>query len=344
MAKRAFIIGGAGQIGLAVAERLLTDGWEVVAARRGTRLPAADLPENGMRTVTLDRDDTKALRRALADGADAVVDVVAYNAGHADQLLLLGADIASLVVISSAGVYRDAAGRTLDEAGTNGFPDFPIPISETQPTVEPGSASYSANKAAMERRLFAYARVPVTIIRPGAVYGVPSRHPREWWFVKRMLDRRPFIPLAYKGESRFHPVAAANIAAIVAGALKNPGTRVVNAADPVVPTVREIGEIIASALGYPGRFVPVDSNARPSGVGATPWSIPKPMVLDFSGAERLGGGLAATYKGTAGIICRWLVETASAGDWRERFPVLASYPRDHFDYAAEDDLGGLDQF
>ncbi|MDR1611688.1 MAG: NAD-dependent epimerase/dehydratase family protein [Planctomycetota bacterium] len=339
MTGRAFIIGGAGQIGLAVADRLLSGGWEVTVARRGTRAPDAGLTARGMMTVVFDRDDAEAFRRALADGADAVVDVIAHDAGHADQLLSLGTNIGALVAVSSAAVYRDAAGRALDGAGAGGFPDFPVPIPETQRTVEPGSSAYSAKKAAMERRLLDQARTPVTIIRPGAVYGAPSSHPREWWFVKRMLDRRPFIPLAYKGESRFHPAAAENVAAVVAAALENPGIRVLNAADPVVPTVREIGGIIASALGYAGRFALVDSEGFPPGVGATPWSIPKPMVLDLRGIELLGVKLPVGYEDRAEAICRWLAETASAGDWRERFPVLAAYPHDLFDYAAEDDFG-----
>lgn len=85
MARRAFIIGGTGQIGLAIAERPLSDGWDVTAAHRRSRFPNAGLAARGMRTVVLDRDDTENLRHALADGADAVVDVVAYNAGHAEH-------------------------------------------------------------------------------------------------------------------------------------------------------------------------------------------------------------------------------------------------------------------
>jgi hypothetical protein len=54
--------------------------------------------------------------------------------------------VGALVVVSSASVYRDAAGRTLDEAAASGFPELPVPIPETQPTVEPGAATYSTRK------------------------------------------------------------------------------------------------------------------------------------------------------------------------------------------------------
>jgi hypothetical protein len=32
----------------------------------------------------------------------------------------------------------------------------------------------------------------------------------------------------------------------------------------------------------------------------------------------------------------WLVNDAPNGDWKERYPLLASYPGNHFDYDAED--------
>lgn len=43
-----------------------------------------------------------------------------------------------------------------------------------------------------------------------------------------------------------------------------------------------------------------------------------------------------TYANAVGAMCDWLVEDAIRGDWKDRYPVLASYPRDLFDYAAED--------
>lgn len=108
----------------------------------------------------------------------------------------------------------------------------------------------------MERRLFDHARRPVTVLRPGAIHGPHSVHPREWWFVKRMLDGRGAIPLAYRGESRFHTSAVVNLAALVRRALEVPGTRILNAADPATPTVAEIAATIAGHLDYRGGFCP----------------------------------------------------------------------------------------
>jgi hypothetical protein len=78
-----------------------------------------------MELVQLDRDDEGVL--AAANGADLLVDVIPFEAAHAEQLLAL--DIGAIVAISSASVYADEQGRTLDEAeGVDDFPEFPVPI------------------------------------------------------------------------------------------------------------------------------------------------------------------------------------------------------------------------
>lgn len=335
-ARKAFILGGTGQIGRAVARSLLNQGWQVAIAHRGRRPPPAELVEGGANVLTLDREQPSELARALGDGADALIDVVAFSQSHADQLLEVQDGVGTFVVISSASVYCDAAGRTLDEARQNGFPDLPNPIPETQATVDPGPATYSTRKVALERRLLDRARVPVTVLRPCAIHGVGSTHPREWWLVKRILDRRRAIPLAYGGSSRFHTCAADNIAALVRTTLEVQGTRVLNIADPAAPSVAEIAARIARYLAYEGALVDGTDGDYPPIIGATPWSIPRPYIIDVQAARDLGYMPATGYADAVPAACDWLVETAWQGDWRERFPVLAGYPGDLFDYAAED--------
>ncbi|WP_050763964.1 NAD-dependent epimerase/dehydratase family protein [Beijerinckia indica] len=250
MVGRAFIIGGTGQIGRAITTDLLAHGWEVVIAHRGHQTLSADLSNTRVSTILLDRDVPNALATALSGGADAVIDLVAYTPTHAEQLLALESNVGSFIVISSASVYRDSNGRTLDEARENGPPELPEPISEIQPTVEPGLSTYSTRKVAIEYMLLDQATHPVTILRPCAIHGVGSQRPREWWFVKRMLDARPAIPLAYSGTSRFHTTSVINIAALTRLCLEKPGSRVLNIADPTAPSVKEIGHLIARHLHY----------------------------------------------------------------------------------------------
>lgn len=337
MTRHAFILGGTGQIGRAVARDLLAAGWAVTVSHRGGQAPVA-LRALGARDVVLDRDQPGDLARALGAGADVLIDTVAYDAAHGRQLTDVQAGVGSLIVISSASVYRDEHGRALDEAAENGFPELPDPIPETQPTVAPGPETYSTRKVALEQYLLDTAAVPVSILRPCAIYGEGARNPREWWFVKRMLDGRMRIPLAYRGASRFHTAAAANIAALVRVVAATPGKRVLNIADPVAPGVAEIGGAIAGHLGYQGELVKIETGETPPVVGRTPWSVPLPFVVDCRAAEALGYVPAATYSEAVAPVCDWLVATAGEGDWRTRFPVMAATPRDLFDYAAEDAL------
>lgn len=337
MARHAFIVGGTGQLGRAIAAELLEHGWRVTLSSRNVRARPDDLISRGAAITTFDREQQGSLKQILGSGVDALIDTVAYTVAHADQLLEVEADVGAFAVISSCSVYRDAGGRTLDEAGETGFPDFPGPVTENQPTVDPGPETYSTRKAALERRLLDRARRPVTIVRPGAIHGPYSSHPREWWFVKRMRDGRQVIPLAYQGKSQFHTAAAANIASLIRTALGRSGTRVLNAADPDAPTVEAIGALIARHLGYSGKLLPMElgDDKGNTPVGWSPWSIARPFVLSTDAAEALGYRPVTTYAGSVGTTCDWLM-SEYGGDWREKFPVLASYPRELFDYVAED--------
>jgi nucleoside-diphosphate-sugar epimerase len=341
MMPHAFLLGGTGQIGSATAAHLIDAGWTVTIAHRGLRPPPPELLERGAIEVTLDRDQPGALQRALGSGADALIDAVAYDETHARQLIDIQGAVGSLIVVSSSSVYRDRRGRTLDEAQETGFPELPDPISEAQPTVEPGPRTYSTRKAALERALLEEAVAPLTILRPAAVSGVGSAHAREWWFVKRMRDGRPAIPLAYGGRSRFHTSSAANIAALVHVAVGSPGQRIVNIADPEALPVSEIAGAIASACGFSGRLIALpDVDAYPPAVGCTPWSVQHPFVLDMTAATALGYRPQIGYAATVAPICDWLVQATEGEDWRALFPVLASYPYDLFDYQTEDALLG----
>jgi nucleoside-diphosphate-sugar epimerase len=341
--KHAFIIGGTGQIGRAAAATLLSRGWRVTLTSRGVRpLPDSNAPAlRGATHITLDRDEPGALSGALTrtGGAGAIIDTIAYTETHAQQLLGIEHDASTLIVISTAAVYRDAAGRSLDDAQQKGFPVFPGPIRESQPTVAPGAKSYAAKKVAIERRLLDHAKRPVVILRPGAIHGLFSQHPREWWFVKRMLDGRRVIPLADRGRSRFHTTAAANIGALIETILSAPAkpvTQILNIADPSAPAVAEIGACITKHLRYRGTLLPVETTAG-SNIGQTPWTTPHPFVLDTRAAEALGYRPATTCENALPATCDWLAsQNVPGSDWKTRFPVLASYPAELFDYAAED--------
>jgi len=336
--RRAVVVGVTGQVGTAVARRLLADGWAVTGLHRGGRPLPPDLA--AVDVVRGSRDDDGSVARAVGSGADVLVDTVAYTSAHARQLLRHAADLGSVVVVSSAAVYADADGAAI---GGPVPPRFPVPVREDQRLVAADDATYGGGKVLLERVLLDARTVPVTSLRAGAVHGAGSSHLREWWFVGRALDGRRAVPLAHRGASRFHPVATANLAELARLAAGWRSSQVLNAADPDCPSVREIGDLVAAALGHDWALLLLpDGRGRGRGVGigvgVTPWSVPNPVVLDMSAAERLGYRAVTTYAQALPGLVAAAVEEVGERDWRGVFPDLAGYPRDHFDYAAEDAL------
>lgn len=337
MPRHAFILGGTGQIGRAIAVELIEQGWRVTVAHRGIHSLPSNLSERGVEVVFLDREKPGELAWAVRSGADALIDTVAFGLDHARQLIEVQDNVGTFVVISSSSVYRDALGKTLDEARQSGFPDLPVPIPETQPTVDPGPATYSTRKATVERTLLDHATTPVTVLRPGAIHGPGSQLSREWWFVKRILDGRKVIPLAYRGTSRFHATSVANIAALTRVAIEAPASRVLNIADPSAPSVAEIAAFISQHMSYTGDIVEVSGEDYPPIPAGHPGLCHAPLSSICRRPRGVGYAPVTTYADAVKLTCDWLIETASDGDWRQRFPGIARSP-ELFDYPTEDRL------
>src|SRR5919204_12714 len=245
LSRNAFVLGGTGHVGRAIALSLLGDGWAVMLASRESPAPPGleDVP-----VVHLDRDQEGAL--TPANGFDLVVDVVPFELAHADQLLEL--DVGAIVAISSASVYADDQGRTLDEAeATDDFPEFDGPIPETQSTVEPGDKTYSTRKAAL-----------------------------ELWLL-------------------------------------------------------EIARRIARTVGHEWTEVLLPRPEGRGAVGNTPWSAPKPFLVDMSAAARdLGYEPATTWTDAIDRQVEWLLEATRGRKWQEVLPRGAEYLQ--FEYDGED--------
>lgn len=328
--RRALILGGTGLVGSAVARRLLGDGWTVIVTGRDrTHLPA-DLDAAGARFVHADRDDGAALMAASGDGTDLLVDCLCYTAAQAELLLPPARQAGCTVMISSKAVYVDDAGR---HANSEDPPRFGGPITERQPTMEPGTMrhdtreGYGANKVAAEHVLLD-SGLPVTVLRPSKIHGREDRAPREWHFVKRALDRRPVVLLAGRGAGTDHPTAATNLAALVAVAAQRPGRRILNVADPDAADGLAISRVVSSLVGHEWREVLLDDRA-PVGLGWHPWHRLPPIVLDTGAASALGYRPVGDYAGTVADAVRRLVEQSRAG-------CAPGGSAGRFDYRAED--------
>jgi nucleoside-diphosphate-sugar epimerase len=349
---RAVIIGGTGAIGRAAARRLLAAGWSVeLTGRDPARMPR-DIAAAGGRFILADAGDAGRTQAAFGHGADLhgadlhgadlLVDCACFTAEDAARLLPLARDAASTVLISSKAVYVDAAGHHSNSAVK---PDFGGPVREDQPTVAPGygdyrsAEGYPAGKVAAEQALLD-SGVPVTVLRPSKIHGPGSRQPREWVFVKRVLDRRPVLFLAHRGAGVDHPTAAANIAALIGLAAARPGRRILNAADPDAPSALEISRVIARHLGHTWDEVLLDDQQAPPGqltLGRHPWDRPHPVVLDMTAAAGLGYLPAGDYAATVAAEVDWLIAAAQGGEDADLIPGPGDeYFAPLLDYRGED--------
>jgi len=319
---RALILGGTGLVGRATARRLVAAGWDVDVTGRDP----AHLPAGAGRFVAADRHDGAALASALGDGADLLVDCIAYTGADAKLLLPLLPHVTSTVLISSKAVYADAHGN---HSNSDVAPDFGGPIHETQPTLAPSDIDYRSregygpNKVAAERVLLD-SGAPVTVLRPSKIHGEGASPAREWVFVKRVLDRRPAVFLARRGIGTDHTTAAANIAALVEVAAAKPGARILNSADPDAPNGREIARVVAQHLGHTWEEVLIEDDS----LGDHPWNREHPVVLDLTAAGELGYVPVGDYAATVAAEIDWLVN--------ERPPIDDEFFGQYVDYAAED--------
>lgn len=322
---RALILGGTGAIGRSCAHRLTESGWDVTVTGRNRAAMPGSLARTGVSFLACDRQDHAGLLDtlgALGPAPDLLVDAACYTAADVEVLLPLARDAGSVVLLSSKAVYVDDAGRTVnsDEPA-----DYGGRISESQPTVAPRSdvyfdtrEGYAVNKVAAEQA-YLDSGVPVSVLRPSKVHGAGARRPREWMYVKRVLDRRPAVILAGRGAGIDHPSAAANIAALIETVAANPAARILNAADPDSPTVLEITRAIAGHLGHKWEEILLDDE-RSDDLGENPWQHEHPIVLDMSAALALGYQPAGGFAQTVAEEIDWLVTAVDGGEDAELVP------------------------
>jgi nucleoside-diphosphate-sugar epimerase len=343
--RTALIIGGTGQIGSATARRLAESGWSVLLIHRGSNRGDLSLADLDVTTLRMDRDVTRDLVE-VARGNDLVVDTIAFNPRHADQLAQLAGEVGSVVVISTASVYQGTDGGYLDVAtGPDDFPHFPVPLRETDPTIDNDEVTYSPLKAAMERRLLDVDDLPVSILRPGAIHGPFSPRLREWYFIKRVRDRREKVALSDNGVNRFATSATANIAELVRLCGEKPGKRVLNAVDEENLSVADIAQLIAEAMHRELTVVPFEGPPV-DGVGETPWSVTHPMVLSMDAAKvELGYQQPVSYADAVVDDIRWIGGVVGVAErrqetWRDALPQLAEAADEGawFNYEAEDEF------
>ncbi len=217
---RVLLTGAAGLTGGAVSRALLTRGHETVGlVRRPESL--AMLPRD-VRGIVGDCRDALALRDALR-GCEALVHGAGITLG-ADVAATPGlGDLASVVVVSSAGVYsRHRASAAAYRSGED------------------------ALRAAAPR---------ATVIRPTMIYGSPRD--RNIHHVIAFARRFGFVPLFADGRARVQPIHYEDLGNAIAALVGSEPAATVDAGGERALTVRALAEEIFRVLGRPPRVIRV---------------------------------------------------------------------------------------
>lgn len=253
------VTGATGFVGSHVAEALVRRGDTVRAlARSGA--DTAFLEKLGVSVVHGDMTDADALKAAV-DGVDVVVHCAAKvgDWGHVDEYrkvnveglralldATLGKPLHRFVHVSTLGVYEARHHYATDE---------------TEPLPEKHIDGYTQSKVEAERLVLQYHRkqhLPVTILRPGFVYG-----PRDRTMLPRLAHRLKERSVIYIARGRYalNTTFVGNLADAVLLAIDNPAAvgEVFNITDGEFVSKRKFFETVADGLGLkrPRSFPPV---------------------------------------------------------------------------------------
>lgn len=194
---RVFITGARGFIGRALAERLRARGDDVsgvdLQADPASGVVAGDVAEPGE-------------WQRHAEGADVVLHTAAIVSNADDMAAQWRVNVRGTRMALDAAV-RGGAGRLVTLSSVRAFSDvgFPDGVTEDHP-VRPDGNPYVDTKIACEQaalQAHAAGEIPVTIVRPGDVYGPGSR---PWTVLPVELIRRNRFVLPAMGNGVFSPV------------------------------------------------------------------------------------------------------------------------------------------
>ena len=279
-----FITGGTGLLGSHVAHRLRQDGHAVVALHR----PGSDttfLRDLGCELAEGDLGDTPDGHARRLDGCDALFHAAAHIYGGSSM-----ASVGAVNVDGTLGLLQGAnvagVARVVHVSSVSVYGDPPAPITEDTPLDAPlrrvdyyGKTKRDGEAAA--RRFGSDHDLPVTVLRPPAIYGE-----RDRLFVPKLVAilRQPVAFLLGSGNTRLAAVYAGNVADAVVRALQGRGEGgVFNVTEDVLTTQRTLYEGLAREMGWSPHFLSIPAGMARLGarVGDT-LGIPIPGAKDLS--------------------------------------------------------------
>jgi nucleoside-diphosphate-sugar epimerase len=328
MAPRTLVVGGTGPTGLPIVRGLVARRHAVTILHRG--LHEHDETPSEVEHLHADPYDEASITDALA-GKTFDVALVMYGRLRRIAQLLAGRT-GQFVSVGGVPAYRGWMNPWCYEP-----PGLPVPMPEDGPLVatpeedEKGYRIVRTEAAVFEHQPgAAHFRYPY-------VYGPHQLVPREWSIVRRVLDGRERIVLADDGLTLHHHGYTENLAHAVLLAVDHPeaaaGT-VFNAGDDEVLSVRQVVELVATALDHDLEIVSMPYDLALPARPLLTQPLPTHRVLDLTRVHRkLGYRDLVSPRTAIGQTARWLAEHPPEPGGMEE-TVLT----DPFDYAAEDRL------
>ena len=245
------VTGGAGFIGRPLVSALVAGGHRVrVVVRRADVADA--FSALGVECVVGDLLDPTTAERASA-GAGAVFHLAGrlFAAGsRASDYTRLHVDATvALLEASAAGTLRPEFFVLCSTTGVHG-PTGAVPAREDDPG-HPQNA-YELSKAQAERSAAAISErvgLPLTIARPGLVYGPGDMHLAGWF----RAIRAGYYRVIGGGTNRLHPIFIDDVVRglLLCAAAARPGGRAYHLVGPEAVTMRRLSESIGRAVGRP---------------------------------------------------------------------------------------------
>ena len=317
--RRAIVTGGAGFVGSTLVERLLADGWQVVAldafdessygrdtklrnlrdakAHAAFALREVDTRDAGAVTaafdevrpaVVFDLAARAGVRPSIADPAGYVATNVA---GFQNTLSAAAAVGARVVFASSSSIYGDDDRRPFVEDQARGRPESP----------------YGATKVAGEALAFAHHRatgLPVGVARLFTVYG-PRQRPdlAIHAFARRILDGTPVVLFDEGRGLRDYTYVTDVVEALVRLSELDAGHLVVNVGSDSPVRTTEVIDELERALG-----VPAQRELAP----AQPGDVPATHADISRARSALGWAPRVAFQEGIDRFCAWLIAERAA--------------------------------
>lgn len=273
---KVLVIGGTRFLGHELVWRLLAAGQRVTLFNRGT------LPDSfGSRVERLRGDRTTDDFARLLRGRefDAAVDFAAYTGRDGRKAAeVLAGRVGHYVAISSGQVYLVRTGCPRPARET----DYDGPLLE-DPASGPDKPEwdYGMGKRELEdalARAWDEARFPATRLRLPMVNGPRDHFRRLERYLFRLLAGRPLL-LPGGGERRLRHVYSGSVVKAIQSLLGRSDSfgQAYNLAQDETPTLAELLQLVAAALGAPLRLLPVaEERVREAGLDPL-------LVSPFSG-------------------------------------------------------------